>query len=232
MRLASSVQVSPDSPRCQCGCGGIVGKQSGRGPTRFVSGHNSRVSPVNWKGGRSMTAQGYVEVAKRLSPSGKGRDLEHRAVAERVLGKPLPPGSSIHHVNEDKTDNRPCNLVICENEAYHQLLHARMSAKAACGHAHWWKCQFCKQWDEPENLRRYPKHTAYHLVCAATHARERLRRIKAAAKAEPSCSNCGAILRAGTCEFCEGVCDTCAAPTERDGTCVNPDCESRSTVAR
>ena len=61
-----------------------------------------------------------------------GRRLEHRAVAERVLGKPLPPGAEIHHVNESKLDNRPENLVICQDHAYHALLHSRLAALRAC----------------------------------------------------------------------------------------------------
>jgi hypothetical protein len=51
---------------------------------------------------------------------------EHVLVAERALGKFLPPGAMVHHVNEVKADNRGANLVICENHAYHQLLHRRM----------------------------------------------------------------------------------------------------------
>lgn len=94
---------------------------------------------------RVLTVLGYVRI------SGK---YEHIEVAERALGKPLPGGAQVHHVNEIKTDNRGCNLVICPSRAYHILLHYRTKAYDACGHADWCKCTYCKQYDDPNNLTR------------------------------------------------------------------------------
>lgn len=51
---------------------------------------------------------------------------EHYLVAEAALGKPLPTEAVVHHVNGDGHDNRNRNLVVCENQGYHRLLHARL----------------------------------------------------------------------------------------------------------
>jgi hypothetical protein len=52
--------------------------------------------------------------------------MEHVLLAERALGKSLPEGAVIHHVNGDVTDNyRPFNLIICPNQSYHMLLERR-----------------------------------------------------------------------------------------------------------
>ena len=51
---------------------------------------------------------------------------EHVLVAERALGKPLPKGAIVHHVNGKPWDNfTPFNLVVCPNQDYHLLLHRR-----------------------------------------------------------------------------------------------------------
>lgn len=81
--------------------------------------------------------------------------LRHVLVAERALGKPLPSGAVVHHIDEDRSNDAASNLVICPNAAYHQLLHVRMRALNACGHADWRKCHICKQYDEPKNLKFY-----------------------------------------------------------------------------
>lgn len=98
--------------------------------------------------------------------------LEHILVAERALGKALPPGVQVHHWDRDRSNNAPVNLVICPDQAYHRLLHRRADAIEACGNANWMLCRLCKQYDAPENLYLSPnKYHAYHRRCSAIYAR-------------------------------------------------------------
>ena len=62
----------------------------------------------------------------------------HRRVMEKKLGGPIPPGSVVHHINGNKNDNRPKNLV-----SMARGVHGRVHANASnvcfrCGHTgHW-----------------------------------------------------------------------------------------------
>jgi len=57
----------------------------------------------------------------------------HRIIVERVLGKPLPDGAQVHHVDGNKRNNAHSNLVVCHDAAYHRLLHYRLRVRRAGG---------------------------------------------------------------------------------------------------
>lgn len=119
---------------CECGCGGqpqVSAKTNlARGitrgvPYRFVHGHQARVI---------LAGRLRVASAKRyriLVDSEGVYSLLHRTRAVRALGKPLPAGAVVHHADGSRRDDAP--LVICQDEAYHKLLHWRMRVKAAGG---------------------------------------------------------------------------------------------------
>lgn len=78
--------------------------------------------------------------------------FEHTVIAEKVLGKKLPPKAEIHHVDGNGLNNQNSNLVICEDHAYHELVDRRARALKVCGYVHYCKCCYCKLWDHPDNI--------------------------------------------------------------------------------
>lgn len=102
-----------------------------------------------------------------------GKRYEHIAVAEKALGKSLPLGAEIHHVNEDKSDNRNANLVICPSAKYHALLHMRMRAIEAGFPTHYRRCYTCGKFDDPGSLYIKPNTAhANHRECLNALKRE------------------------------------------------------------
>ncbi len=102
----------------------------------------------NWKGGISKHSRGYVKFRKPEHPrsDSAGYVLEHILIAEKALGKLLPVKSQVHHLDFSKSNNKNKNLVICEDSAYHMLLHKRQRALKNFGNVDAIKCSFCKTW--------------------------------------------------------------------------------------
>ena len=178
---------------CHCGCGQKTsiskvdhkkyGWVKGK-PKLYVHGHRSRlprdyIAPTksnhqNWKGGKTISTMGYVEIHAPNNNRRKGKYIfEHDLIAEIILGNPMPKKAVIHHVNEIKQDNRHCNLVICEGEGYHKLLHQRMKAFEISGNKNYRKCVFCKKYDNQNNL--YVSKLIFHRKCHNEYEKQRRR---------------------------------------------------------
>ena len=99
--------------------------------------------------------------------------FEHVRVVEAALGKPLQGTAEVHHVDYNKANNSPENLVVCPSVKYHRILHRRTNAILAGYPPDYRKCQFCQQYDSPENMSL--NDNIYHKPCAAKRARERTR---------------------------------------------------------
>lgn len=102
-----------------------------------------------------------------------GKRYIHVSLAEKALGRKLPEGAEVHHVNENKVDNRPENLVICPSRSYHGLLHQRTRALEMCGNANWRRCSYCQQYDDPLVMYIHPNgKQAHHRECRNKYQRK------------------------------------------------------------
>lgn len=109
----------------------------------------------------------------------------HIAIAEAALGKSLRSSAPVHHVDGNKLNNDPSNLVICNDVKYHNLLHYRQRALDATGDANAVYCRYCKTWEKDhETVRiRYigkNKNTIFpaHIECLREYDRKRQPRRK------------------------------------------------------
>lgn len=94
--------------------------------------------------GYYYVSQGHTRKVKRC-----------RWIAEKALGKALPSKSIVHHVDGNPTNDKPSNLVICPDQAYHKLLHSRQEALEATGDANAVRCMYCSEWDTENNMSSY-----------------------------------------------------------------------------
>ncbi|HYF91547.1 MAG TPA: HNH endonuclease [Symbiobacteriaceae bacterium] len=95
---------------------------TGRRPKTTVLSQ-AGASNHNWKGGRIRHVKGYLlrHAPEHPNASG-GYVLEHRLVAEEMLGRPLRPDEDVHHLDGDKANNSRDNLIV-EDHGSHTRLH-------------------------------------------------------------------------------------------------------------
>lgn len=102
------------------GTNGLVGPNSGS----FKPGHNAGQGHHRYNGGICIQKDGRALIWCR---DGKYQ-FYSRAVMEANLKRALHRDEIVHHINEDKTDDKPSNLTILTRAE-----HARLHIKARQG---------------------------------------------------------------------------------------------------
>jgi hypothetical protein len=108
-----------------------------------------------WKGCICLDGHGYNMI--RVN----GRYVyEHRHLMEQKIGRKLNRNEQVHHVNENKLDNRIENLVLLENSD-HQKLHGMQ-----------WKGLWSKKFDSCIECKTTEKRHSGHGLCNCCHQRK------------------------------------------------------------
>ena len=78
-----------------------------------------------WRGGRHITKDRYIKILKKDHPRADcyGYVLRSHVIVEEKIGRLLKPEEIVHHINRDRTDDRPENLEVLENRSAHLKLH-------------------------------------------------------------------------------------------------------------
>ena len=99
-----------------CGCLRSCSKKGSKNP--------------QWKGGRTMV-NGYVQIKKpeHHRSNNQGYTFEHVLVAENTIGRNLYEKETVHHINQNRSDNRPQNLFIFDTPNAHISFHKRKYPK-------------------------------------------------------------------------------------------------------
>lgn len=116
--------------------------------------------------------QGYAPTHPKASAS--GCISESILVAEAAFKCFLPNGAQVHHIDRNPLNNKSNNLVVCQDNKYHHILHVRDRAYRATGNPLHRKCVVCKKWDDQKNLSQ-SKSQFYHRECKAK--KEAIRRV-------------------------------------------------------
>ena len=97
---------------CNCGCGMRTRTTKLGAQQRYIRGHNRR-----------NTGRGWFECGYKYVSVDGHKIAEHRLIVQEREGKKLTSNEVVHHVNGDRFDNRPENLVVV-SRAEHRRLHS------------------------------------------------------------------------------------------------------------
>lgn len=100
---------------------------------RDFTKNSERLSAINRRfNSMRMTEDTRAKLRRAHLGRGEGRTYtklygrhEHRVVAEQILGRPLKPGEVVHHIDGNKRNNAPENLMVFASQAEHVKWHKK-----------------------------------------------------------------------------------------------------------
>lgn len=154
---------------CKCGCGTEIGTWDRTHRNRYFKVPRIFGEPKQYAMGHAIH-----DMPPPKRPPNPEIVPNYRRWVEKIIGRLLPKGSVVHHVDENRLNNRNDNLVVCEDESYHRLLHRRMNALRVTGNPNSRFCPYCKRWDDPSDAMYLGDTQSWHKGCY--NVMQRLRR--------------------------------------------------------
>lgn len=105
--------------------------------SRWRSAHlteyNRTANPMNKPGG---VLDARVRRSMEMRGTGEGKAYrkllgshEHRVIAAEMIGRTLRRGEVVHHIDGDKLNNDPYNLLVFPSQADHSRVHPRVNGR-------------------------------------------------------------------------------------------------------
>ncbi len=91
--------------------------------------HTSGKDHASWNGVEFVDRWGYKMIRSPERSSRNPYTAEHIVVAEKKLGRKIVMGEHVHHLNGNKADNSPENLLVC-TASQHRTLHRQLEELA------------------------------------------------------------------------------------------------------
>lgn len=118
------IKTLPDPTliNCFCGCLQKIPSHDKRGrPHKYILGHQKG----NWRGGRRVNTQGYIEIFSPKHPYKTNRNAvkEHRLIMEKHLNRYLTKNEIVHHIDRNRQNNSIKNLKLMT-----KIQHDRLTA--------------------------------------------------------------------------------------------------------
>ena len=126
---------------------------------------------ATWGIGKGGDNVNYVVSPRNAYDDNRQFVREHVIVAEKMLGRRLCNGEVVHHIDQNKSNNSPSNLMVFASNADHSAFHkgARIYKKDGIWHADYdkkiYKCAFCGK-TFSTNYKRQNKETFCSKFCA------------------------------------------------------------------
>lgn len=142
--------------------------------SRFVSGHNSKGSQnPNWKGGRRKFGEYWYLWIPDYHHSHKNHVREHVYFYEQFHKCCMLPWGDVHHIDENKENNMPWNLVGMMKSEHQKIHHIKdMSGRF---------CKYCngKTYLNPYGLENWYGNEIDGFVCRTCYDIERKKNLQA-----------------------------------------------------